>query len=98
MATFDEVVQLLADKSAGIAAFNKKIKLVLGDEVIIVNGLKSPVAIDRGDGDADITVTSTLDDFYSVMTKKTNAQLALMSGKLKTQGDMLALVPLIKLL
>lgn len=98
MATFQDVVELLTAKSANVAAFGKKIKVVLDGEVLVVNGSQNPVTIDTVDAEADIVVTATLDDFHKIITKKTNAQLALMSGKLKTQGDMLALVPLIKLL
>lgn len=98
MATFQDVVQLLASKSANVAAFGKKIKVVLDGEVLIVNGYHTPVTIDITDSDADITVTATLDDFHKVLTKKINPQLALMTRKLTTQGDMLALVPLIKFL
>lgn len=98
MATFEEVVTLLTAKSTNVAAFGKKIKVVLEGDVLIVNGSQDPVTIDTVDAEADIVVTATLDDFYNIITKKTNAQLALMNGKLKTKGDMLALVPLIKLL
>lgn len=98
MATIDDVVDLLRAKSAHVAAFGKTIKLVLDDQVVMVNGCKNPVTIDLGDAEADITVTATLDDFHKVLTKKINPQLALMTRKLTTQGDMLALVPLIKFL
>lgn len=98
MVTIEDVADLLKAKSAHVAAFGKTIKLVLDNQVVMVNGCQDPVTIDIADSTADITVTATLDDFHKVLTKKINPQLALMTRKLTTQGDMLALVPLIKFL
>lgn len=39
-------------------------------------------------GNAKCTVTVGSQDFVNIVTKKTNAQMAFMSGKLKVKGDM----------
>lgn len=39
-------------------------------------------------GSAKCTVTCADQDFINIVTKKTNAQMAFMSGKLKIKGDM----------
>lgn len=39
-------------------------------------------------GNAKCTVTVGDQDFINIITKKTNAQMAFMSGKLKVKGDM----------
>lgn len=98
MTKVNDIIGLLRAKSATVAPFGKKIKLVLDGNVILVDGTASPPAILEEDGDADITVTATLEDFAKIIDKKIKVQMALMSGKLKTRGDMLAAVPLIKLL
>lgn len=45
-------------------------------------------AVEGSTGTAKCTVTVGDTDFINIVTKKTNAQMAFMSGKLKVKGDM----------
>jgi putative sterol carrier protein len=49
-------------------------------------------------GNAKCTITVADNDFVGIITKKTNAQMAFMSGKLKIKGDMGLAMKLQKLL
>lgn len=49
-------------------------------------------------GTAKCIVTVADQDFVNIVTKKTNAQMAFMSGKLKVKGDMALALKLTKVL
>ena len=98
MSSFDEIVASITKKSASVEPFGKKIKLVLDDKFIVINGTTTPLAVEREDSEVDITVTGAVADFARILSKELNPQMALMTGKLKIKGDMMAAMPLMKLL
>jgi putative sterol carrier protein len=100
MTTLNEIIQVLEEKSAGVEAFDKKIKLVLDGHDIIINGYTQPLTIETEDtdGEVDVTASATLENFGKIIHKKVNVQMAMMSGKIKIEGNMIAAVPLMKLL
>jgi len=100
MAALNEIVQVLEEKSAGVEAFDKKIKLVLDGHSIIINGHTQPLTIDteNTEEEVDVKATASLEDFAKIIHKKMNVQMAMMSGKIKIEGNMIAAVPLMKLL
>ena len=55
------------------------------------------VSVSEGTGDADVTITTTEDNFEKIASGELNPTSAYMSGKLKIKGDMGAAMKLQKL-
>jgi len=98
MASFQETIELLGAKAAAAEPFGKIIKVVLDGESAVLNGTTSPPSIQYDEIEVDLVLTATTEDFSQVLHKKANAQMSLMSGKLKIKGDMMSALPLVKLL
>lgn len=97
MPSVSELTATLRDKVAGAAAFGKKIKFVIDDGVILLDGTTSPPAVGNADDDADVTISGSTADLVKIMNRQMNAQMALMLGKIKLKGDMMAAMALTKL-
>lgn len=54
------------------------------DGVIVVDG----ASVTTDDGDADCTISLSMDDMESLMSGDLNPTMAYMQGKLKIEGDM----------
>ncbi|MFA7555693.1 MAG: SCP2 sterol-binding domain-containing protein [Spongiibacteraceae bacterium] len=97
MSLFEEVAAEIEKKAEQMDAFGKKIKLILDDKEIIIDGNTTPPSIQADDNEVDITVIATTEVFSKILTKEMNPQMALMTGKIKIKGDMMAAVPLMKI-
>ena len=63
-------------------------KFDLGGEHLFIDGTKGGNQINRADGTADCTVTLSQEDFVKLAQGKLNPMGAVMSGKMKIDGDM----------
>jgi cytochrome P450/putative sterol carrier protein len=97
-ASVDGVVQFLNRKLAGMEPFGKKIKLALDRTVIVLDGTVNPPTLSRDDSETEVVVTASLENFTKILNKDMNAQMALMTGKIKLKGDITAVMALTKLL
>lgn len=88
----EKIAKKLKDKPELSKAVNSIYEFNITGEnggVWTVDLSKEPGEVTAGSqGNAKCTVTCTAPDFMNVVTGKTNAQMAFMSGKLKIKGDM----------
>lgn len=97
MTSVSELTTTLKQKLMSAQSFGKKIKFDLDGGIIFLDGTTTPPAVSNDDRDADVTIIGTVDDFVKIMNKQMNAQMALMLGKIKLKGDMMAAMALSKL-
>ena len=97
MSSFNEILTFLSEKTASSAAFGKKIKFLLDNNIIHIDGTTTPPTVTTNDEKADATVVASADMFAKLMTKQVNPQMAFMTGKIKLQGDMGAALALQKI-
>jgi putative sterol carrier protein len=97
MTSIAELTTTLNEKLAGAQPFGKKIKFSLDGGIIFLDGTTNPPAVSNDDAEADVTISGTMNDFVKIMNKQMNAQMALMMGKIKLKGDMMAAMALSKL-
>ncbi|MDB6062801.1 MAG: sterol-binding protein [Verrucomicrobiaceae bacterium] len=97
MPSISELTATLNEKLVDAKPFGKKIKFAVDGGVIFLDGTANPPTVSNNDDDADVTISGTLDDFIKIMNKQMNAQMALMMGKIKLKGDMMAAMALSKL-
>lgn len=75
-------------RASSIAPLGKKLKLMLDDQPLIVDGTGDSNTIVTEDIDADCTITMTMDNFKSIVKGDLNPMMAVMTGKIKISGDM----------
>lgn len=97
MTSISELTATLNEKLAAAPAFGKKIKFALDGGTIFLDGTTNPPTVSNVDNEADVTISGTINDFVKIMNKEMNAQMALMMGKIKLKGDMMAAMALTKL-
>ena len=97
-ASVDGVIQFLNRKLAGMEPFGKTIKLALDGNIFVLDGTVNPPTLNRDNSETEVVVTASLENFAKVLNKQMNAQVALMTGKIKLKGDITAVMALTKLL
>ena len=81
--SLDTVTERLKARVGASAGLDKVIKFDFGDDGILrIDDTVSPAVVDNADGEADLTIEVSLEDFEQ------NPQMAFMMGKLKVNGDM----------
>ncbi len=96
MASIEELVSVVAAKLVSSQPFGKKIKFVLDGSSVLLDGTATPPTIGLGDGEADATISASVETFEKLLNKQLNPQMAFMTGKIKLQGDMMAAMSLQK--
>ncbi len=81
------------------AALGNTIKFNLdGAGTIFVDGTGNDNVVSNNDGEAECTISMTLEDFQSIAAGSLDAMSAYMNGKLKVEGDMVIAMKLQPLL
>jgi putative sterol carrier protein len=85
--SLESVTETVREKVASASDFGHTVKFDFSDDgLILVNGSDSSVSND--DGDAECTITMSLDDFEKMTAGDLDPTSAFMMGKLKVSGDM----------
>lgn len=80
----EEVAAKIREKVAG-SGFDRSVKFDLKDAgIIVIDGTE----VTTGDGEADCTITMSMDDFIALTKGDLNPTAAFMQGKMKIAGDM----------
>lgn len=84
--------------AAGTGPLGHRIKFdVLGEGVFILDGLDVPAQVLVEDGEADATLTLSLETLEQLLSRQINPVFAYMSGKLKVAGNQQAALRLVSL-
>jgi putative sterol carrier protein len=87
--SIDTATAALKTRLGGTDFLKARVKFELtGEGVLLVDGTASPVAVSNQNGEADVTLTLSPDDFLELLEGSLNPQLAFMTGKLKIDGNM----------
>ena len=78
-------IQALAAKSDPLG---NTLKIRLEEEVIYIDGIGDTNQVHREDLEAQCTLITKTDHFRSLMSGSLNPMMAVMTGKLKIEGDM----------
>lgn len=97
MATFDEVVEILAEKIKEVPAFGKQLKFLLDDGIMHIDGTTNPPTVTKADGPADATIALSVDNFYKLLNKEIKPMTAFTTGKIKLKGDISSAMALQKI-
>lgn len=75
-------------QAAKIAPIKGSIKLVLGNDIIYLDGTGESNIVSDEDKDADCTITTSIDTIQKMQSGKLNPMMAVMTQKVKIKGDM----------
>ncbi len=86
--TFQELNDGVTKAAQNAPNLGKSIKLQLDEGVIFIDMTGDTAEVTNDDREADTTVTTSVDTLDQLRTGKLNPMMAMMSGKVKIQGDM----------
>jgi len=84
----DTIVKEMEGKAAAADPIGNSIKFDFGDSCIHIDGTGDSNVLTTEDKEADCTIGITQEDLASVAAGDLNPMMAVMSGKIKIDGDM----------
>jgi putative sterol carrier protein len=87
--TLAEITAGLAARAAQNTDFGHSVKFDFGDDgLILLDGTKTPPTVSNADGEAECTITMSLENFVALSSGDLDPATAFMMGKLKVEGSM----------
>jgi len=86
--TLDELTQAIRSRAEKNPALGYKIKFEVDEGTIFWDGTGPSPVVTNDDGEADTTLTITMDDLQKLTKGELNPTLAYMTGRLKVSGSM----------
>ena len=97
--SLESIKTALKSKMAYAAAIDARIKLDFGDDgVLLIDATENPPSINSEDGEADVTLSCSLETFEALVEGTQDPTVAFMTGKLKVKGSMAVAMKLSALL
>jgi putative sterol carrier protein len=81
------VVEELKKQAANTAPFGAKLKFVIDDHAILIDGTNGN-AVSLDDAEADCTISTDSESLMKMKSGDLNPMMAVMTGKVKIKGDM----------
>jgi len=84
----ETIITSLKTQAANIDPLGAKIKFVLDEDSIMIDGTGDTNVISASDGEADCVISTTKETFSKLQSGEVNPMMAVMMGQLKIKGDM----------
>jgi putative sterol carrier protein len=97
MKSFSDAIDTLVGNMEKVGAFGKRIKIIVDENEVVIDGHTSPPVLTVNHDNVDLTIRASLKDFMKLVGKQLNPTVAFMSGKIKVEGDVKSALPLLKL-
>jgi putative sterol carrier protein len=79
--------QELATKVKTIDPIGKKLKFLLDDEVVLIDGCHQTNTVSDRDEEADCTILMSVETYLKLQRKQIKPMIATLTGKIKVKGD-----------
>lgn len=86
--SLETIISKINEQAGGAPPIGDTLKFVLDDKTIYVDGTGDSNVISEDDKDASCTISTDADTFAQLQSGDLNPMMAVMSGKVKIQGDM----------
>ncbi len=87
--SMESATRALEPRLGEFAGLGARVKFDFGvDGALMVDATSTPPSISQAGGDADCTITLTIDDLHKLIAGGLSPTLAYMTGKLKIAGSM----------
>jgi putative sterol carrier protein len=88
LATLEQITQRVQGAVGAESGIDSRIKFVFGaDGILFIDAKSKPNRVHNADGESDITITVSMEDFERIIDKKLNPKVALMTGRMRLKGD-----------
>lgn len=84
----ETILNGLKAQADNVDALGAKIKFVLDDDTILIDGTGDKNEVSTSDEEADCVIITTRDTFAQLQSGDLNPMMAVMTGKIKIKGDM----------
>ncbi|HLO56080.1 MAG TPA: SCP2 sterol-binding domain-containing protein [Saprospiraceae bacterium] len=84
----ESILEAITKQAANVAPFGAKLKFVLGEDVILIDGTGDSNIVSQNDEEAACTISTEADTFMQLKNGELNPMMAVMTGKVKIKGDM----------
>lgn len=85
----EKIYEMILNQAANVSPFNAKLKFVIGDDVILIDGSDGQTnKVSKDDVEADTVITLDAETFNKLKDGSLNPMMAVMTGKVKIKGDM----------
>ena len=83
-----QVISQIQSQASTVDSIGGSIKFIVDDQILLIDGTGNTNVVSQDDGDADCTITTSLDTLVKMKSGDLNPMMAAMSGKVKISGDM----------
>jgi putative sterol carrier protein len=84
----EETLNRIKGLAEGSKPMGNTLKIKMDEGIIYINGTGDSNEVHQEDIEAQCTLVTSLDNFNSLMNGNLNPMMAVMTGKLKIEGDM----------
>ena len=82
------ITDAITTQAANVAPFGAKLKFMLDDEAIMIDGSGDNNIVSNDDAEADCMIIASKETFLKLKEGDLNPMMAVMTGKVKIKGDM----------
>ena len=84
----EQAIEQFNTAAAKAAPIGATIKFLLDDQAVFIDGTGDTNVVTGDNKDADCTISMSMEDLVKLKSGDLNPMMAVMSGKIKIQGDM----------
>ena len=86
--TFDLIVDEIRKQAENVSPLGAKLKFVLDEDILMIDGSGDGNIVSTEDGEADTTIITSKETLVKLKSGDLNPMMAVMGGKVKIKGDM----------
>jgi putative sterol carrier protein len=86
--SFKAILEDFKAQATNVAPLNGKLKMVIDENPIMIDGTGSENTVSADDGEADCVIITDSGSLAQLRSGELNPMMAVMSGKVKIKGDM----------
>lgn len=86
--TFDIIVEEIRKQAENVSPLGAKLKFLLDEDVLMIDGSGDQNVVSTEDGEADTTIITSKETLVKLKSGDLNPMMAVMGGKVKIKGDM----------
>lgn len=84
----ETIIEKIKEQAVSAAPIGDKIKFMIDDKPIMIDGSGDTNVVSDDDGEAACTISTTAETFAELQSGDLNPMAAVMGGKVKIAGDM----------
>jgi putative sterol carrier protein len=84
----NKVITAFSEQASNVDPLGAKIKFVLDDQAILIDGTGDSNVVSASDEEADTVIITSMENFMKLKSGDLNPMMAVMTGKVKIKGDM----------